>query len=163
MAFIPGGEFSRGRTYEWADTKLIWYPTVLKDDLPVRTISLEPFYMDEYEVTNLRYAAFVKATRHKAPYHWRNGQVPEGMQKRPVDNVSWDDGAAFCAWEGKRLPTEAEWEHACRGIAEGQKYPWGNTAPTAAQAVFGLTNGALDVGTKVKSYFGLYDMIGNVW
>jgi len=78
--------------------------------------------------------------------------------------VSWDDGAAFCAWEGnKRLPTEAEWEHACRGVAEGQKYSWGNAPPTARLAVFGLDNGALDVGTKEKNYFGLYDMIGNVW
>jgi len=163
MVFIPGGDFSRGRTYDWPDTKLIWYPNPLKDDLPVRKITVSPFYMDESEVTNQRYAAFVKATRRKPPYQWRNGEVPAGMEKRPVVNVSWDDGAAFCAWEGKRLPTEAEWERSCRGGADGKKYPWGDDNPTAARAVYSQDNGALDVCTKEKNQFGLCDMIGNVW
>ena len=63
MVFIPGGDFSRGRTYDWPDTKFIWYPTPLKDDLPVRQITVDAFFMDQAEVTNERYAAFVKATR----------------------------------------------------------------------------------------------------
>ncbi|MSV27547.1 MAG: formylglycine-generating enzyme family protein [Bryobacterales bacterium] len=163
MVFIPGAEFSRGRTYDWPDEKLIWYPTPFKDDLPVRKIAVDPFYMDEFEVTNRRYAAFVNATRHKPPYHWRNGEVAPAMEKRPVVNVSWDDASAFCAWEGKRLPTEAEWERACRGPADGLKYPWGNANPTTALAVYGLDNGAVDVGSKPRNAFGLGDMIGNVW
>jgi sulfatase modifying factor 1 len=163
MVFIPGGEFSRGRTYDWPDTRLVWYPNPLKDDTPVRKIYVDPFYMDEAEVTNERYAAFVKATRHRTPYHWRGGQVPEGTAKRPVVNVDWDDATAFCAWDGKRLPTEAEWEHSCRGIAEGRMYPWGDANPNVKQAVFGLDSGAADVCTKEKNYFGLCDIIGNVW
>jgi formylglycine-generating enzyme required for sulfatase activity len=164
MAFIPAGEFSRGRTYDWPDTRLMWYPNPLKDDVPVRKISLDPFYMDEAEVTNERYAAFVKAARHKPPYQWGGAGVPKGLEKRPIVNVSWDDAAAFCAWDGgKRLPTEAEWEHACRGAADGLKYPWGDSNPTAKLAVYGLDNGAADVCTKEKNYFGLCDMIGNVW
>src|SRR5438045_3147320 len=48
----------------------------------------------------------------------------------PVRIVTWDDAKAFCAWEGKRLPTEAEWKRAARGTAEGKIYPWGDRDPT---------------------------------
>lgn len=164
MVFIPGGEFSRGRTYDWPDTQLKWYPNPLKDDLPVRSISDDPFYMDEAEVTNERYNAFVKATGHRAPYDWKHGALAEGQQKYPVVNVSWDDAAAFCAWDGgKRLPTEAEWEHACRGPAEGQMYPWGSRDPTDKDAHFGKLDGPTAVCSKSRNYFGLCDIIGNVW
>ena len=50
MVFIPGGAFSRGRSYDWPDTRLPWYRNPLKDDTPVRKIYIDPFYMDEAEV-----------------------------------------------------------------------------------------------------------------
>ena len=88
--------------------------TLLKDDVPVRTISLGPILMDVAEVTNERYAAFVKATGHRAPYNWRDGQLPEGKEKHPVVNVSWDDATrllrgrrqaiAYRSRMGARLP-----------------------------------------------------------
>jgi len=162
MVFIPGGEFSRGRTYEWPDAKLQWYPNPLKDDLPVRSIYLDPFYMDEAEVTNQRYYAFLKATGHRAPYHWRRGQMPEGKEMHPVVNVTWDEAVAFCAWEVKRLPTEAEWERACRGVAEGRMYPWGDRDPTEKEAHFDAA-AAVPVCQKARNNFGLCDIIGNVW
>jgi formylglycine-generating enzyme required for sulfatase activity len=163
MVFIPGGEFPRGRAYDIPDTRLAWYPNPLKDDTPVRVIRLDPFYLDESEVTNERYAAFVKAARHPAPYQWLHGEIPHGQEKHPVVNVSWDDAGAFCAFEKKRLPTEAEWERACRGLAEGRIFPWGDANPTPRQAVFNTDAGAAAVCTKERSYFGLCDMIGNVW
>src|SRR5437899_11895740 len=84
MSFIPGGEFLRGRAYDWPDVKLMWYPNALKDDVPVRKIAVDPFYMDEAEVTNERYAAFVKTLRRKPPYQWRCREVSKVTEKRPV-------------------------------------------------------------------------------
>ena len=52
----------------------------MKDELPVRKITVDAFQLDEAEVTNERYAAFVKATGHRAPYYWRNGQIPKGRR-----------------------------------------------------------------------------------
>ena len=162
MVFIPGGEFSRGRTFKWTDAEVKWYPTAHQDDLPVRLISVDAFYLAESEVTNERYSAYTKATGHRTPYHWKRGQMPAGKEKFPVVNVSWDDATAFCAWEGKRLPSEAEWERAARGVADGRMYPWGDRAPTPADARYN-SEGPVAVCTTKKNYFGLCDMIGNVW
>ena len=164
MVFIPGGEFARGRSHEHPDSNLPYYPNPLRDDVPVKTVFIDAFYLDETEVTNERYAAFVRATGQRTPYHWIKGQLPEGKEKFPVANVSWDDAVAFCAWNGKkRLPTEAEWERACRGGGERQKYPWGNREPTAKDAQFGAQNPDAVCGTRNRNSFGLCDMIGNVW
>jgi formylglycine-generating enzyme required for sulfatase activity len=163
MVLIPGGDFLRGRTYEWEDYDMPWSPNPAKDDRPVRKISLDPFYLDESEVTNERYAAFLKATQKAPPYYWRNGQIPEGKEKHPVVNVDWNDAAAFCKWVGKRLPTEAEFERACRGTAEGKMFPWGDRVPTDKDAHYGALNGATGVCQKARSEFGLCDIIGNVW
>jgi sulfatase modifying factor 1 len=163
MVLVPGGEYQRGRTFKWSDYEVKWYPNPAKDDEPVRKISLDPIFMDAAEVTNDRYAAFVKATGHRPPYQWRDGKLPEGKEKHPAVNVSWDDASAFCAWDGKRLPTEAEWEHAARGAQDGKMYPWGDRKITPQDAVFNLLDGAKPVCTKAKNEFGLCDMIGNVW
>lgn len=162
MVFIPGGEFQRGRTFEWADYDVKYYPRSHQDDRPVRKISIDAFYLDESEVTNAKYAAFAKAHKHRVPYHWRKGQFPEGKEQHPVSNVSWDDAVAYCSAQGKRLPTEAEWERAARGLAEGRMFPWGDKNPTAKQARFN-TDSTIAVCATERNSFGLCDMIGNVW
>jgi formylglycine-generating enzyme required for sulfatase activity len=101
----------------------------------------------------------------------------EGRDDYPVVQISWDDAVAYATWAGKRLPTEAEWEFACRGRLEGKRYAWGDEFQSGGvyqantwQGHFPDTNtkedGFLSVA-PVKSFppnsYGLYDMIGNVW
>ena len=163
MVFIPGGEFQRGRSHKLPDDGLKWVPEVMKDDRPVRTIHVDPFYMDVHEVTNAEYAIFISAIRHRAPYNWPAGRVPPGKEKFPVSGVSWDDAAAYAKWAGKRLPFEAEWERACRGLAEGEKYPWGDRKPTTKDARFNSVDGPAEAGACAANRFGLQDIVGNVW
>src|SRR5712692_4430269 len=145
MVFIPGGEYLRGRSHKLPDDNLKWFPTLIKDDRPVRTIYVDPFYLDEHEVTNEEYAAFVKATKHRAPYNWPKGAVPEGKGKLPVVDVSWEDAIAYAKWANRRLPTEAEWERACRGLDVGKKYPWGDRGPTKSDARYNVLEGPGEV------------------
>ncbi len=167
MVFVPGGEFLRGRTHKLpgADVEdgLRFFPNALRDARPLRRITLDPFYLDEHEVTNRQYAAFLEATGNDAPYYWLNGQPPEGHENHPVVNVTWEDATAYCRWAGRRLPTEAEWERACRGAAEGASYPWGDRDPTKDDARFDVLDGPGAVCQFPKNYFGLCDMAGNVW
>lgn len=96
------------------------------DEYPQRSVYLDAFEIGRYEVTNAQYWRFIKATERMPPPYWSEGEYPPGQADYPVVGVSWEDADAYCKWVGKRLPTEAEWEKACRG-ADGRIYPWGNT------------------------------------
>lgn len=101
-----------------------------------------------------------------------------GLEDHPVTQVSWNDAQAYCAWAGRRLPTEAEWERASRGGCEENRYPWGNDLLDADgnwqcniwQGSFPTRN-TLDDGwlttAPVRSFapngFGLWQTVGNVW
>ncbi len=157
MVLIPGGNFVQGT------------PHGGYNEGPERTIALEAFWINRFEVTNHQYFEFVRATGHRKPsppsrYAKRLTQLRGPNQ--PVTYVSWYDADAYCRWKGKRLPTEAEWEKAMRG-ADGRLWPWGNQsdryAANLGEAEDGFESSA-PVGSfpQDKSVFGVYDGFGNL-
>jgi formylglycine-generating enzyme required for sulfatase activity len=97
------------------------------ENSPRREIFVDNFYMDKYEVTVGRYAAFLKdSVNVKPPEYWETVDLQTDAEL-PVVGVDWRDADKYCRWAGKRLPTEAEWEKAARGTDE-RKYPWATTS-----------------------------------
>jgi len=113
MVSIPAGEFPMG-----SDTGKY-------DEAPQRLVYLDTFEIDRFEVTNIQYYQFVVENGHKPPDYWRSVHYPYQQADYPVVGVRWSDADAYCRWAEKRLPTEAEWEKACRGT-DGRMYPWGD-------------------------------------
>lgn len=138
--------------------------------LPVERVAVKDFAIAETEVTNARYAEFIKETDHPAPLGWQGSQFPKGRDNYPVTNVSYQDAVKFCEWMTRkvgspvRLPSEAEWELAARGTS-GNKYPWGNEWNKEA-AKSEETGGRVSAVKSLplnRSPFGAFDMAGNVW
>ncbi len=153
MASVRGGEFVMGSNERW------------DDEAPEHIASTGAFYIDLHEVTNKDYKKFAEATQRETPYHWPNGEIPNGKQNHPVVYVSWFDARDYCQWTGKRLPTEQEWEKAARG-EEGNIYPWGNEwSLDKSNNPYKYSTGTEPVRSypKGRSPYGLYDMSGNVW
>lgn len=148
MVLIPQGEFTMGSNAHG-------------DETPHQVV-LDAYAIDTYEVSNADYRAFMKATQYAAPAYWDDPRLNKPDQ--PVVGVNWYDANAYCEWAGKRLPTEAEWEHAAEG-PHGSHFPWGHDIePTRAN--YGQHVGKT---TPVDSYpdgvsrFGVYNMAGNVF
>lgn len=167
MAFIPGGAFIMGSN-EGSPTYQ-----------PEQRVYVDDFYLDRWLVTNAEYKKFVDATGHPVPnydvswcdtegYNWdpQTRMYPPGKRDHPVVLVTWEDAMAYAAWAGKRLPTEAEWERAARGL-NGRRYPWGNEfAPGHCNCKEAGLKGTSPVGAfspDGDTPEGLIDMVGNVW
>lgn len=153
MVSISGGTFTMGNNDSDEES-----------EKPEHEVTVRPFYIDRYEVTNEEYYEFVRVTKHPAPEHWIEGKFPPGEDKYPVVYVDWFDAEAYAKWVGKRLPTEAEWEYAARGD-DKRLYPWGNEfTPENANSKETDKNHAMPVGSYPAgaSRFGLLDMAANV-
>ena len=154
---IPSGPFVRGTNGGGFDEQ------------PQRTIFLDVFSIDRYEVTNHQYQQFVVATGHRKPglpsRYAKSGSKVRGVNQ-PAVYVSWEDAAEYCRWKGKRLPTEAEWEKAMRG-SDGRLWPWGNDEQPHS-ANWARVQDGHEVSARVgifatdKSPYGVMDGAGNV-
>jgi formylglycine-generating enzyme required for sulfatase activity len=158
MVLVPEGTFLMGSQPVEGDP----------DEIPQRTIYLSSYYIDLSEVTQAKYTDFLKATRRPSPVI---PVFPDELSlitkpELPVVGVSWEDAKAYCAWLGKRLPTEAEWERAARG-ERGFKWPWGNAFGEGLANTTGQEDGYKYTAPPGKfeqgrSAYGLYDAAGNV-
>ena len=178
MIYVPAGEFLMGSTD--ADSK------AGDDEKPQHTVYLDAFWIDRTEVTNRQFAQFLNTLGghtntcgghqclelkegEDADSHilQRSGwyEVEAGFEGHPVIEVTWYGAQAYCEWAAARLPTEAEWEKAARGV-DARMYPWGNEAPDCSKEQYGDCSGAtVPVGSKPAgaSPYEALDMAGNVW
>src|SRR5262249_35631299 len=159
MAYVPGGEFRLGRDGD----------DVKESEKPAHPVTVAPFFIDLTEVTNEQYQKFVEAKGHTPPPLWQGNHFPEDANTVPVTDVTWEDVKAYAEWlgDGKRLPTEEEWEFAARGT-DGRIYPWGSEwAPNLSNSKSDDNDKQrlIEVGQfpKGASPFGLLDMAGNAW
>lgn len=156
------------------------------DEKPSHLVYLNTLWIDKTEVTIEMFGHFVSETGYQTTaeingygYIWANNQWkelahaswsnPDGKgisndANHPVSQVSWYDAQAYCIWVERRLPTEAEWEKAARGV-DGRTFPWDNTTPDSSLANFDQSSGPSNVGSYPRgaSPYGALDMLGNVW
>jgi formylglycine-generating enzyme required for sulfatase activity len=154
MVAVPAGPFMMGcneRVDRACDA----------DERPYHAVSLGAFAVDRTEVTQAAWARCLRAGACTAP---TANFDPRALPDYPVTNVGWEQARAYCAWTGKRLPTEAEWEKAARG-PDGRIYPWGDALPDCAFATLDICGFVTEpVGTHRRgaSPYGAYDLAGNV-
>jgi len=177
MVSIPAGPFIMGNSAE-----------DLPEALPRHQVTLSAYSIDAHEVTNAEYRACEAAGACTAPSSLASNTRPNyhtspAYDAYPVIYVTWAQASAYCAWDGKRLPTEAEWEKAARGGCEivapascgpedARTFPWGETPASCTlanyqpyPAPFCVTGGDTDaVGSRPggDSPYGVHDMSGNV-
>ena len=177
LLYVPEGEFVMGGNDAYFDQAK-----------PVHTVYLDTFWIDKFEVTNSMFTLFTSQTGYvgelekqnitwfyngswydRSGAGWRNpfgpGTSLDGRADYPVIQITWNDAVAYCAWAGRRLPTEAEWEKAARG-SDAYLYPWGNTLPSSNLANYeNLVGDIVQVGSYPEnvSPFGALDMAGNVY
>jgi serine/threonine-protein kinase len=188
QVYIPAGSFKMGNREEIMLAECQKYRRdclsgFYREMEPMHIVTLEAFWIDRTEVTNAMYALCVKDGHCRQPDDFILFDQPDyydlpEFANYPVLDVTWEDARAYCAWAGRRLPTEAEWEKAARGT-DGRLYPWGNEQVTGNRDNFcdvncqrsyqdTRLNDGYAVTAPVGSYpdgaspYGVLDMAGNL-
>jgi formylglycine-generating enzyme required for sulfatase activity len=157
MRRIPGGLFTMGSTDEIG----------LQNEHPEHQVAVAPFELEATEVTVDAYTACVRAgicsPAGTDDVHCNYGK--SDRSSHPINCVDWTQATRYCTAQGKRLPSEEEWEFAARAGAEGRKYPWGDTEPDSQLCWSGISKrqGTCAVGSFARDPYGLADMAGGVW
>ncbi|MEW6401526.1 MAG: SUMF1/EgtB/PvdO family nonheme iron enzyme [Chloroflexota bacterium] len=154
--YVPAGEFLMGQQGEGE----------IDVDSPLHVVYLDAFWIDKVEVSNSMYSGCVNDGVCSLPFVEGNPYYGSWIYRDyPVVYVNWFQASEYCEWAGRRLPTEAEWEKAARGI-DGRFYPWGEGRPNPRLANF---NESL-IGEPLPVYryqlgaspYGALNMVGNV-
>jgi formylglycine-generating enzyme required for sulfatase activity len=170
MVQIPGGTFTMGSPEG--------EPKRYEDESPQHQVKVPEFFMGKYAVTQAQYQAIMGGNILRKIIGNNNPSSFKG-EKRPVENVSWDEAVEFCKKLSQkigrtyRLPSEAEWEYACRARTTTPFY-FGETITTDLVNYNGnnpygsapkgeYRQQTTDVGKFPPNFFGLYDMHGNIW
>jgi eukaryotic-like serine/threonine-protein kinase len=197
MVNVPGGEFLMGAK--------VSEKRATDEERPLHIVLVDNFWIDRTEVSNAMFATFIEESGYQTDaekagwgYVWtKDGRTEaagadwmhpqgqdsslDGLEEYPVMLVSWNDATAYCTWVGRRLPSEAEWEKAARGI-DGRFYPWGEEFDSSfanvddeevfdeymvdcsASGCDGYAKsspvGSFEAGA---SPYGVLDMAGNLW
>lgn len=153
MAIVEAGEFTMGTNDLKSDVQ----------NRPEHKVFLEGFKIDTFLVTNGEYARFVAANGYRPPINWVDGKIKPGSELNPVTMISWYDARKYCEWEGKRLPTETEWEKAARGV-DGRRWPWGDKMDSTKLNTYYNVGNTTEVTKYISgiSPYGVYDLSGNV-
>jgi formylglycine-generating enzyme required for sulfatase activity len=159
MVYVPAGEFLMGSTGgEGRD-----------DEHPQHAVYLDAYWIDKTEVTVAQYQHCVETGTCLPSRPDSNSRhctiVDDAKSNHPINCVSWSQAAAYCGWVDRRLPTEAEWEKAARGV-DGRLFPWGNQEPNST--LLNYDTNVDSITTPVGQYpagaspYGALDMAGNV-
>lgn len=156
LVYIPGGVFMMGSPESEKDRD--------DDEGPQHEVSVPAFYMGRYPVTNAEYGKFLSQSKDtKEPAYW--GDRKYNQLRQPVVGVSWNDAKAYADWAGLSLPSEAQWEYACRA-GTTTRYYTGDSETDLDRAGWYDKNSDYKlhvVGEKEPNACGLYDMHGNVY
>jgi len=132
------------------------------DEKPQHEVYLDGYWIMRTEVTNEQYAKCIAVGVCTEPNNQRWYRAE--YTRNPVTDIKWTQATVYAHWVGGRLPTEAEWEKACRGV-NGYIYSWGNETPNTQLLNYSASglNGVINVGSYPPGILGLHDMLGNVW